>query len=87
MIFGENDNYHPIQNAYLQGNRTIENFAANPADRNCDNVDAIKLIKNAFAYTFKEARLGTTGGSDLEHKEYIGQIQRLWECLQVRMGI
>ena len=31
------------------------------------------MVNNGFAYFFKEARLETTGGSDLEHNNYFGK--------------
>ena len=39
--------------------------------------DAIRLVKIALAYTFKEARLATTGGSDLEHIKDVGQVSTI----------
>ena len=30
-----------------------------------------KDLYNAFAYTFEEAQLTATGGSDLEHNKYV----------------
>ena len=42
------------------------------ADRVLEDVDVIKLLNNAFAFCFKEARLSTTGGSDIKHKNYVG---------------
>ena len=35
------------------------------------------MINNALAYCFKEAKLSKTGGSDLEHKNYVGQVSRI----------
>ena len=68
FIFGENNNYHQIGNAYLDFDITVRrkngnNFGAN---------DAIRLTNNGLAYVFKEPRLSTTMGSDLEHTKFVG---------------
>ena len=68
FIFGDDNNCHPIGKAYLHFDITIRQ-----GDCNNFNNDSIRLINNAFAYTFKEALLATTGGSDLEHNNYVGQ--------------
>ena len=74
FVFDENNNYHQIGHAYVQYEITIENDVANAADRIPVDADVIKLITNAFAYCFKEARLSTTGSSDIEHKKYVGHL-------------
>ena len=43
--------------------------------------DVITLLINAFAYCFKEARLSTTGGSDIKHNEFCGQISTIVRLL------
>ena len=40
---------------------------------NCQNGDPFRLVKNAFAFWFREARLSTTVGSDIEHNKFCGQ--------------
>ena len=39
------------------------------------------MIKNALADCFKEARLSTTGGSDLEYNKYVGQVSTIMRLL------
>ena len=39
------------------------------------------MVKNAFAFCFKEARLSAKGGSDLEHNQYVGQISTIMRAL------
>ena len=77
MNSGENNNHHLRQNAYLQCFITIAKAAANPATRVFNITDSIRLINNAFADTFKDARLPTTKGADLEHNKKVGQIMRI----------
>ena len=48
--------------------------------------NAMRLVNNAFAYCFKEARLSTTGGSDIEHKIYCGQISTIIRALTSKDG-
>ena len=56
------------------------------ADRVLEDVDDIKSVNNAFAYCFKEARLSTTGGSDIKHKNYVGQVSAIFRALTVKDG-
>ena len=53
-------------NAYLQFDLTVRK-----ADNTKYTFEALRLINNAFAYSVREARLATTGGSDLEHNKYV----------------
>ena len=39
------------------------------------------MINNALAYCLKEARLATTGRSDLEHIKYVGQVSTIMRLL------
>ena len=85
-VFGENNNYYPIVNAYLQYKMTIEKDVAVPANRFLVNGDAIRLVNNAFAYCFREATLATTGGSDNEHNIYVGQVSTIMRALTSKDG-
>jgi len=44
------------------------------------------LTNNAFAYVFKEARLSTTSGSDLEHNNFVGQLSTIMRDLTSKDG-
>ena len=44
------------------------------------------MINNALAHCFKEARLATTGGSDLEHIKYVGQVSTIMRLLTSKDG-
>ena len=61
FFFGENNNYHQIGNAYLEFNITVRKHD----DTKFHYDDAVRLLNNGFAFCFKEARLGTTIGSDI----------------------
>ena len=76
FIFGENNDYHQIVNAYLEVDITVGDTAG--AFTNASN---IRLMNNALAYCFKEARLSTTGRSDLEHNKYVGRVSTLMRLL------
>ena len=86
FIFGESKNYYQIGNAYLQSKLTIEKDVAVAANRVLVYGDAIRLVNNAFAYWFKEARLSTTGGSDTEHNKYVGQVSTIMRALTSKDG-
>ena len=68
IIFAEKNTYHQIGNAYLQYEMTKEKDVANAADKILVDGDVIRLVKKAFAFCLEEARLSTTGGSDIEHE-------------------
>ena len=82
FIFGENNNFHQVGNSYLDIDITVrrENNA------NFTNNSAMRLTNNAFAYCFKEARLGITSGSDLEHNKYVGQVSTIMRVLFSKDG-
>ena len=61
FIFGENNNYHQIGNAYPEYDITVRNPLAD-----FDNNSRIRLTNNGLAYVFQEAVLATTSGSNLE---------------------
>ena len=72
FIFCENNNYHQIGNAYLEFDITVRDTAGNFTKES-----AIRLVKTAFAYCFKQATLSTTGGMDLEDIKYVGQVSTI----------
>ena len=82
FIFGENNNYHQIGKAYLPYNITVKQ------DDGTDFTEAsvIRLVSNAFAYTFKEATLSTTGGSEIEINKYVGPISTIMRVLTSKDG-
>ena len=82
FIFGENNNYHQVGNSYLEFDITVRR----EDDANFGNNSAIRLTNNAFAYCFKEARLGVTSGSDLEHNKYVGQVSTIMRVLFSKDG-
>ena len=69
FIFGENNIYHKIGNASLEFDIKVRNTVGAFTD-----ASNMRLINNALSYCFKEARLNTTGGSDLELNKYVGQV-------------
>ena len=69
FIFGENNNFHQIGNAYLEYDISVQDPAAV-----FDNDSRIRLTNNALAYAFQESVLATTSGSNLEHNKFVGQI-------------
>ena len=77
FIFGENNNYHQVGNSYLEFDITVRR----EDNANFANNSAIRLTNNAFAYCLKEARLGITSGSDLEHNKYCGQVSTIMRVL------
>ena len=73
FIFGENNNnYHQIGNGYLQYDITVRK--GDNSNFEDDNADVIRLVNNAFAYTFKNASISTTSGSEIEINKYVGSL-------------
>ena len=86
FISGENNVYHQIRNAYLQYDikKRKLRLAAHPPDPvnpTFFDGDAISLMNNAFACTFKKARLRTTEGSNLVHNKNFTQISLIMRLL------
>ena len=77
FIFGENNNYHQIGNGYLEFNITVRKNDAT----NFHIEDPIRLVNNGFACCFKEARLSTTIGSDIEHNKFCGQVSTIMRVI------
>ena len=82
FIFGENNNYHQIGNAYLEFNKTVRKND----DTNFHYDDPVRLVKNGFAYCFKEARLSTTIGSDIEINKFCGQVSTIMRVISNKDG-
>ena len=80
FIFGENNNYHQIGNGYLEVNITVrksEGF-------NFHREDPIRLVKNGYAFCFKEASLSTTFASDIEHNKFCGQVSTFMKVISTK---
>ena len=80
-IFGEDNNYHQIGNAYLEFDITIRKVVEIPYNPIFTDADQIRLINNAFAVCFTQASLSTTGGMDLEDIKYVGQVSTIMRLL------
>ena len=81
FIFGENNNYYQIDNAYLEFDITIRKAVEAPNNPILVDGDQIRLINNAFAYCFSQATLSTTGGMDIEDIEYVGQVSTIMRLI------
>ena len=75
--FGENINYHQIGKSYLEFNITVRKINTT----NFRHEDPLRLVKNGFAFSFKEARLSTTISSDNEHNKFCGQISTIMKVI------
>ena len=79
FIFGENKNYQQIGNAYLEFNITVRKNDTT----NFHIDDHVSLVNNGFAYSFKEARLNTFIGGDIEINKFCGQISTIMRAIMV----
>ena len=82
FIFGENNNYHQIGNAYLEFNITVRKND----DTNFHFEDPVRLVNNGFAFCFKEARLSTTIGSEIEINKFCGQVSTIMRAISNNDG-
>ena len=82
FIFGENNNYHQIGDAYLEIDLTVRENDGTTFHFD----DPIRLVSNAFAFCLKEARLSTTIGSDIEHNNFCGQISTIVKVISNKDG-
>ena len=82
FIFGENINYHQIGNAYLEFNITVRKND----DTNFHFDDPVLLVNNGFAFCFKEGRLSTTIGSDIEINKFCGQVSTIMRAISNKDG-
>ena len=82
FIFGENNNYHQIDNASLEFKITVRRN--DDTNFHCD--DPARLVNNGFAFCFKEARLGTTIGSDIEINKVCGQVFTIMRAISNKDG-
>ena len=76
FIFGKNNNYHQIGNAYLEYDITIQ-----PQGAGFNNDAAIRLTNNGLAFVFQEGVLSTTSSSNLEHNKFLGQVSTIMGVL------
>ena len=82
IIFGENNNYHQIGNAYLEFNITVRKND----DTNFPYDDPVRLVNNGYAFCFNEARLSTTIGSDIEINKFCGQVSTIMRAMSNKNG-
>ena len=77
IIFRENNNYHQIGNGYSEFDITVRKSDS----KNFLYDEPVRLVKNGFAFCFKEARLSTTFGSDIEHNKFCGQVSTIMKVI------
>ena len=82
FIFGENNNYHQIGIAYLEFNITVRKNDTTKFH----NDDHVRLVNNGFAYCFKEARLTTSIGGDIEINKFCGQVSTIMRATSNKDG-
>ena len=82
LIFGENNNYHQIGNAYLEFNITVRKNGTT----NLHTDDPIRLVNNGFAFCFKEARLTTSIEGDIDFNKFCGQVSTIMRGISNKDG-
>ena len=80
--FGENNNYHQTAESSLEFDITVRNSVAN-----FDNTNEKRLINNPYAYCFEEASFATTGGMEIEHVKFLGQISSVMTSITSKDGV
>ena len=82
FMFGQNNNYHQIGNAYLEFYITVRKTDGT----NFHYDDPIRLLNNGFAFCFKESRLGTTIGCDIELVKFCGPVSAIMKVISNKDG-
>ena len=82
FIFGENNNYHQIGKDFLEINITVRKNDG----PNCHNHDPVRLVNDAYAYCFKEARLSNSLGYDIEINNFFGQVSTILRAISNKDG-
>ena len=77
FIFGDNNNYNQIGKGYLEFNITVRKNDTT----NFHIEDPVRLVNNGYAFCFKEVRLSTNIGSDIEHNNFCGQISTIMKVI------
>ena len=77
LISGEKNNYHQICEGYLKFDITVRKSDSS----NFHYDDPKRLGSKAFAFSFKEARLSTTLGSDIETNQFCGQVSTIMRVI------
>ena len=80
--FGEKNNCHQMRNAFLEFEITVRR----KDDDNFTDISAIRMTNNAFAFVFKETRLGTTSGGDSEDTKLTVQLSTIMRALTSKDG-
>ena len=80
--FGEINNYHQIGNGYLDIVITVRKGDI----KSIQYDDPIRLVNNAVAFCFKEARLSTTLRSDIENNDLCGQVSTTMTVISNKEG-
>ena len=82
FIFGESNIYHQIGNAYREFNITVQKND----DTIFHNEDPVRLVNIGYAFCFKEARLITTIGSNIEISNFCRQVSTIMRAISRKDG-
>ena len=82
FIFGENNKYQQIGNAYLEFYITLRKND----DTNFHYDEPVRLVNNGFAFCFEEARLHTTLGPDIEINKFGKQVSTTLKVISNKDG-
>ena len=82
FILGETINYHQIGKAYLEFVNTVRNNDTT----NFHRENPSRLVNNAFAFCFKEARLSNTNSSNIENDKFCEQVSTIMKIISNKTG-
>ena len=82
FVFGENNNYHQIGNGYLEFSITVRKSD----DTKFYHEDPVRSVNNGYVFCFKEARSGTTVGSDNEINKFCEQVSTIMRAISNKDG-
>ena len=86
FLFGENYNFHQIENAHLKNGMKKGKDVANAADIVLKDGVVVILGKFSFAYCLRKCRLLTTRGSDIQHNKDSDPVSTFMRARTIRDG-
>ena len=87
FYFGENHNFFQVGSGYLEFDIRVRRANGNPFNIGLAPAgDTVRLVNNAFGYTFDDARISTSAGVEIEQNIYVGPISNIMRLVTQKDG-
>ena len=83
FIIGENDNYLQAGNSHLEFDITVRKARGNNFNftKDAATKEVVRVVKNSFAFCFKEGTLAANGGMEIEQVNLLGLVSTIITAL------